>query len=394
MSFEGLQERLSALQETTSQLKELIDRLAHLEFQPGSVPLDTSEEGSVSGELSAEIGNLLRDGDDEKELLQEEIEYLRHPDKSRLREGVERQGEELSRCRRNFRNARLAAKKSLAQAQRLERHLMIQSYSLPASPSLAGSDKTGPESASSALPPPAQLLQRHRPQHQNNNNNQTSSSLSEKDRQAVGASSRVTDSLRQMHTSLQAELERSEYANQTMRESTAAFAQLGESYGSLETMLTKSRDLLGTLLRSQKSDTWYLTTSLYMLMVVGGWLVFRRLLYGPMWWLVWLPLRILFGVGSRVGDAALQGRGQAGESGRVDGTLGSDGKVPVEGLPKEDLPTAKVGQQDPRPSDEGDLDSMVDKVGEIIDDAVEAGPEGNGRSGGETAEEERPKDEL
>lgn len=97
MSFEGLQERLAALQETTSQLKDLIDRLANLDFQPGSVPLDTSEEGSVSGELSAEIGSLLRDGEDEKELLQEEVEYLRHAEKARLREGVERQGEELNR---------------------------------------------------------------------------------------------------------------------------------------------------------------------------------------------------------------------------------------------------------------------------------------------------------
>lgn len=97
MSFQGLQERLSALQETTAQLKELIDRLANLKFQPGSVPLDASEEGSVSGELSTEIGNLLRDGDDEKELLLEEVEYLRHEDKARLRDGVERQGQELDR---------------------------------------------------------------------------------------------------------------------------------------------------------------------------------------------------------------------------------------------------------------------------------------------------------
>lgn len=97
MTFESLQERLLALQETTSQLKELVDRLADLKFQPGSVPLDTSEEGSVSGELSTEITNLLRDGDDEKELLLEEVEYLRHGEKSRLREGVLRQGEELDR---------------------------------------------------------------------------------------------------------------------------------------------------------------------------------------------------------------------------------------------------------------------------------------------------------
>lgn len=97
MSFQGLQDRLTALQETTAQLGELIERLSNLKFQPGSVPLDANEEGSVSGELSTEISNLLRDGDDEKDLLSEEVEFLRHEDKARLREGVERQGQELDR---------------------------------------------------------------------------------------------------------------------------------------------------------------------------------------------------------------------------------------------------------------------------------------------------------
>lgn len=99
MSFEGLQERLVALQETTTQIKELIDRLAELEFQPGSVPLGADEEDSVSGELSAEIGQLLRSGLEDQELLQEEIKYLR-PDgheKERLQDGVARVGRELSR---------------------------------------------------------------------------------------------------------------------------------------------------------------------------------------------------------------------------------------------------------------------------------------------------------
>lgn len=100
MSFESLQERLSALQETTSQLRELIDRLTYLKFQPGSVPLDTNEEGSVSGELSAEISQLLREGDDDQELLLEEIEFLKDDEeggRTRLQQGVERQGKELER---------------------------------------------------------------------------------------------------------------------------------------------------------------------------------------------------------------------------------------------------------------------------------------------------------
>jgi protein transport protein SEC20 len=104
MSLAGLQERLSALQETTAQLRELIDRLAHLDFQPGSVPQGTDEESSVSGELSAEIGQLLRNGLDEQEMLQEEAKFARPEgtDKARLKEAIERLGGELVRYIRNF----------------------------------------------------------------------------------------------------------------------------------------------------------------------------------------------------------------------------------------------------------------------------------------------------
>ena len=60
-SFESLQERLAALQETTGQLRELIDRLANIHFQPGSVPLSASDEDNVATELSTEIGQILRE---------------------------------------------------------------------------------------------------------------------------------------------------------------------------------------------------------------------------------------------------------------------------------------------------------------------------------------------
>lgn len=99
MSLEGLQERLTALQETTTQLRDLIDRLANLKFQPGAVPLGTDEESSVSGELSAEIGQILRSGLEEQELLREEVRYLRPEghDKARLQDGVDRVGGDLAR---------------------------------------------------------------------------------------------------------------------------------------------------------------------------------------------------------------------------------------------------------------------------------------------------------
>lgn len=104
MSFEGLQERLTALQETTTQLKELIDGLQNVEFQPGSVPLGADEE-NVTTELSTEIGQILHEEEDEIELLQEEVEDLSggragseaEHTKTRLKDGVQRLKQELKR---------------------------------------------------------------------------------------------------------------------------------------------------------------------------------------------------------------------------------------------------------------------------------------------------------
>lgn len=110
----------------------------------------------------------------------------------------------------------------------------------------------------------------------------------------VAASSDVTAALRRTHDMMASELSRSQFAHDTLKESTAALAQLGESYSSLDTLLSSSRNLLGTLLRSQKSDTWYLETAFYILVATIGWLLWRRLLYGPTWWLVWFPMKIFF----------------------------------------------------------------------------------------------------
>lgn len=108
-----------------------------------------------------------------------------------------------------------------------------------------------------------------------------------------------------------AELSRSQFAHDTLKESTAALAQLSESYSALDTLLSNSRSLLGTLLRSQKSDTWYLETSLYILLATIGWLIFRRWLYGPLWWFVWFPFKIFL----RSGAGVLTALGVLGASG-------------------------------------------------------------------------------
>lgn len=402
MSFEGLQERLTALQETTTQLQELIDRLATLKFQPGSVPLTTDEESSESGELSAEITSTLREGEEEYELLQEEVEFLRgqEHDKERLKEGVAKIGKELDRydllltkaremyltctsCRLSFRKARLAAKHSLAQAQRREREILLTSFSQPTSEN----NSLYPDDEKATRP----SRHHHHPQQQH-------SSLTEEDQQTVGASANVTNALRRTHDLIQAELARSEFAHETLAESSAALKQLNESYTSLDTMLANSKDLLGTLLRSQKSDTWYLQTAFYMLATTLGWLLFRRLLYGPMWWLVWLPLRLVFGLGTSAGSAVMHaGSG----SGKVEEAGQPSKGVPVDGLPGDDLPTIKVGT-----GKEAEVLEEVDKIVNVIREADELGnmPEGEEHDTGnpkkrmweepEAVEEQRPRDEL
>ena len=106
---------------------------------------------------------------------------------------------------------------------------------------------------------------------------------------------------------MQSELSRSRFAQETLEQSTAALADLGEKYSDLNTLLANSKNLVTTLLKSQKSDTWYLETTFYILITTIVWLVFRRWLYGPLTWFVFWPIklvfRVLFGVAS-IGSAA------------------------------------------------------------------------------------------
>ncbi|KAJ3506544.1 hypothetical protein NM208_g16065 [Fusarium decemcellulare] len=212
----------------------------------------------------------------------------------------------------------------------------------------------------------------------------------------------MTNALRRTHDLIQAELARSEFAHQTLTESSAALKSLNESYTSLDTMLASSRDLLGTLVRSQKSDTWYLQTSFYMLLTTIGWLVFRRLLYGPMWWLVWLPLRLLFGVGTTAGSAVMHaGSRDAGKVGEIAGQASK--VIPVEGLPDDELPTVDVGSEK-----EAEVLEEVDKILNVINEADELGniPKEEGDAGTakntkkrmweepEVVDSGRPRDEL
>ncbi|KAB5580821.1 hypothetical protein GE09DRAFT_1279673 [Coniochaeta sp. 2T2.1] len=367
MSFESLQDRLSALQETTSQLSTLITRLSSLKFQPGSVPLDSSpEHDNVATELSSEISSILREEEEDVELLSEEIADLRsgRPGseaehvKARLEDGVRRVEGELKSLRVAFRKAQITARKNLEDAQRLERRLLLASYSAVAAsasaPSSSGASSPKPPQHTSLFPPGYRLKNKSKP--------------ADEKESLLNASSSVTSALRRTHALISSELSRSHFAQQTLVESTAALESLQQNYAGLDDLLQSSRDLLGTLLTSNKSDTWYLETAFYMLVATLGWLVFRRWVYGPAWWLVWLPLRTVWGTG-RGAVGLLQGGGGGKAAVEVGDVRGTDGARVggMDGQGRILVPTVRTGQE-VKEKVEGGEDSMVEKVGRMVDE--------------------------
>ncbi|KAI0526054.1 Sec20-domain-containing protein [Xylaria bambusicola] len=351
--FTDLQDRLNLLQDATSQLEELIQRLANFDFQPGSVPLGAAEDDNVGTELSSEINQVLREQEEDLELLKEEIIDIRpgrsgstlQHDKDRLQDGAERLERKLQLCRKSFRKAQITAKRNLQLAQQHERELLYASFSSPRS------GASTPASATATTT--AQFPRRSR---------KLASEMT-KEEQMISASHDVTESMRRTHDMMSAELVKSDFAHNTLQESTQALAQLSENYSSLDTMLSSSRALLGTLLKSQKTDTWYLQSAFYLLTITIGWLIFRRLLWGPTWWLVWLPLKLLFktavGISNTVGL-----RGSQIQSDSESASVGVSPQQPY--MNNRDVPTIEVGG--PLESQAVELDgSMIEEVGKIID---------------------------
>ncbi|KAH7379340.1 Sec20-domain-containing protein [Phaeosphaeria sp. MPI-PUGE-AT-0046c] len=281
---QSLTTRLTALSEANKALGQLIQRLAKLDFQPGSQPLSTDEEGDVRLELSAEIHESLKGIEEDLELLRQEVEDVAgtgnssarrresktEGERSRLAVLLARLTEDLKSSRTQFRKAQLTAKHNADRAKVKERELLFSNL------------QSGTSTPSSTY--------RQRKQAQG---------LSEGEVVAQ-ASSDVTAALRRTHLLMQGELSRSRFAQETLEQSTAALADLGERYSDLNTLLSNSKNLLSTLVKSQKSDTWYLETTFYILITTVLWLVFRRWLYGPLtWFLIWplkLVFRVVFGV--------------------------------------------------------------------------------------------------
>ena len=286
MSAVDLATQLTTLSESLQTTNTLINRLAKLTFQPGTEPLN--DERNVRVELAQDIHDSLKQLEEEIEYLQQEAEDIkadgefkrgrgtRGDEEARLSAKVARVAEEITHSRQQFRNAQIAAKFASEEAKRKEREAVIEGYRKEAERLVSNQPAQG-----STTTPSSDLLFANR-----SKKTQQQKQLT-KDEVLVHASGDVTAALRRTHALLSTELSRSRFAQETFDESTTALAQLGEEYSNLDNILSNSRNLLGTLLRSQKSDTWYLETAFYILLATLCWLFFRRVLFGPF---VKLPL--------------------------------------------------------------------------------------------------------
>ena len=191
----------------------------------------------------------------------------------------------------------------------------------------------------------------------------------------VNASSSVTQALRRTHEMMAQELSKGQYAQETLRESTMALDTLGETYSLVGTMLSSSKNLLGTLLRSQKSDTWYLETARNVLIATIVWLIFRRLLYGPLWWFTYAPLKAVWflfyqawvGVFAAVGLV----RTSSGDM-KVSSAVGAGGTIIPENSARAtvtgtDAPIINVGGESRSTGTPGEEESLLDRVGQLVD---------------------------
>ncbi|EMD66926.1 hypothetical protein COCSADRAFT_33845 [Bipolaris sorokiniana ND90Pr] len=356
-TIQSLTTRLTALAESNKAVGQLIQRLAKLDFQPGSQPLDPAD-GDVRLELGAEIHETLKGIEEELELLRQEVEDItlqggiagrrrdgsKESERSRLAVLLARLTEDLKSSRAQYRKAQLTAKHNADRAKLKERELLFSNL------------QSGSSTPSSTY--------RQRRQQQGTSEGEI----------VAQTSSDVTAALRRTHQLMRDELSRSRFAQETLEQSTAALENLGENYSDLNTLLANSKTLVSTLLKSQKSDTWYLETTFYVLITTVIWLVFRRWLYGPLTWFVFWPLKLVFRIVfavAPIGAASSAASSSVVASSSLSRTLVVQPSA-AGGIPRREpngqphyIPVGRGGQkQDQDPSPPGSYSQQVGKMAE------------------------------
>lgn len=273
MSSASLTQRIQTLSDSYKATLSLIQELQKFP-NGGNSSTDDLDEQRL--DLANTCHESLKNAEESLELLRQEVDdYDSHTNRRRLASPrseeqernaatVARLAEDIRSARGAFRRAQLQSKKNLDARKQKEREQLFANR------------RTGTNGSVTA------------PGRQRGHEKLTQDEL------AQDAAEDVTRALRRTHALLTSNLQQSQFAQQTLEESQEQLQGLSERYTGTTDMLLKSRTLVKTLVTSQKSDTWYLQTSVYILLATIAWLVFRRWLYGPLWWFVWLPLKFVW----------------------------------------------------------------------------------------------------
>ena len=373
----SLSQRLQALsdsyKETLAQIQEL------RKFSPVNDTSGDSNERRV--ELATEIHDSLKEQEDKLEILRQEVDddifssSRREPSHETERERnadlLVRLTEDLKAARANFRKAQLQAKRTADAEKRKEREQLF-------------ADRKQDGQAQSRV--------------RNTHEKLTQDEL------AVRAAEDVTIALRRVHNQLEGELSTSQFAQQTLDESQQALNNLATSYAGTTDLLKTSRGFVGQLVRSNKSDTWFLKTSFYLLAATIIWLIYRRLLYGPMMLLIIWPLKMMWWVSMKSFGVVLGGRSEATAISMPVPTLSvSRPYVGVGGVP-----TNRVGSEmsfrsmhlpakgggswgsPPQIPQQDVEDRMIDKIGRMMEDQPEGVDDQDAGEGAMEDQEQQP----
>lgn len=365
MSSITLSQRLNSLSDTYKSTLALIQELQ--KFPTATSPLsDDLDEQRL--ELANSCHQSLKDAEESLELLRQEVDdydpgrarnrrvsgsNAREEEHERNATTVSRLSEDIRSARGQFRRAQLQSKRHLDNRRQKEREQLF-----------ANRRGGGANGTTGAGMPAARKNQEKLTQ----------------DEMATNAAEDVTRALRRTHATLVGNLQQSAFAQQTLEESQEQLQTLAQRYQGTTDILQKSRGLVKTLMTSQKSDTWYLQTSVYILLVTIAWLVFRRLLYGPLWWLCWVPIKFTYWVVSLVFGGII---GAAGGGKIKNGTLSMVGTKTGLDVPKNTpgmqynyhaMPAKGAGwggRGTPEEKDMPPSPEMVEEMKQMIKDADE-----------------------
>ncbi|KAL9060478.1 MAG: hypothetical protein Q9162_000651 [Coniocarpon cinnabarinum] len=323
------------------------------------------DDNETRADLTTSVHEQLRVSEDEFELLREDVADIEYAEthansQTSLRRTTSgRQSEkmkELAKTRTRFRRAQLTAKANAERFQRRERTLFLSSLQSAAAAAVtanATQSQAGTQPAQSLsqeqVPKYTDLFAGRRPRPSPHPTSAVQDDI------LLTSQADITSSLRRTQNLLQSELSRSQFAQETLDASNEALKELNQRYDTFDDLISKSRGLLGTLLRSQKSDTWYLETTCWLLLGVIAWLVFRRWIYGPFWWFFWMPIKLLYNMLWMCGYAL-------GVTGRNTSAQGLDvvGTTTIASVTSSPVPSAPTATYD---EDQGDSSVAADTIG-------------------------------